>query len=84
MNGAVSSLEGGISTDYLLTDEANITIDLPRAGISLTNTSTSRYGEAPHSIVENILVNYIKLKDPLGRYGYRSKQANIMTKVEEI
>ncbi|KAI2734227.1 hypothetical protein DTO013E5_10104 [Penicillium roqueforti] len=59
-------------------------MDLPRAGISLTDTSTSRYGEAPHSIVENILVNCIKLNDPLGRYGYRSKQANITTKVEEI
>ncbi|KAJ5366154.1 hypothetical protein N7541_000095 [Penicillium brevicompactum] len=84
MNDAVPPLEGGISTDYPLTDEANTTMDLPRAGISLTDTSTSRYGEAPHSIVENILVNCIKLNDPLRRYGYRSKQANITTKVEEI
>ena len=50
----------------------------------MTDTSTSRYEEAQLNIVENILVNCIRLNDPLGRYGRRSKQANITTKIEEI
>ncbi|KAL2695917.1 hypothetical protein AAEP93_003217 [Penicillium crustosum] len=68
MNGAVPPLEGGIPTDSPLADEANTAMNLPRAGTPLTDTSTSRYGEAPRSVVENILVNCIKINDPLGSF----------------
>ncbi|KAJ5993337.1 hypothetical protein N7451_009061 [Penicillium sp. IBT 35674x] len=83
VDDAVSTLGDG-PIDSPLTDEESTTMNLPRAGIPLTDMSTSRSKESRHSIVENILVNCIKLNDPLGRYGHRSKQANITTKVEEI
>jgi hypothetical protein len=77
-------LEGGKPTDSPLTDEANTAMNLPRAGTPLTDLYTHQFGKAPHSIVENILVNCIKLNDPLGRYGHRTKQAIMTTKVEAI
>ncbi|KAJ5462480.1 hypothetical protein N7530_010685, partial [Penicillium desertorum] len=41
--------------------------------ISLTNIYTYRREKAPHSIVEDILINYIKLNDLFRRYRYRLK-----------
>ncbi|KAJ5742535.1 uncharacterized protein N7511_011267 [Penicillium nucicola] len=84
MNDAVPPLKGGIPTDSPLTDEANTAMNSPRAETPLTDLCTHQGGKAPHSIVENILVNCIKLNDPLGRYGHRSKQAIMTTKVEAI
>jgi hypothetical protein len=84
INDAVPSLEGGIPTDYPLTDEANTAMNLPRAGTPLIDLYTHQGRKAPHSIVENILVNGIKLNDPLGRYRHHSKQASMTMKVEAI
>ncbi|KAJ5283332.1 hypothetical protein N7505_001312 [Penicillium chrysogenum] len=81
---AVAVREGDISAEPPSTTEANAAMSIPQAGMSLTDMYTYRGEKAPHSIVENILVNCIKLNDPLGRYGHRSKQANMTTKVEEI
>ncbi|KAJ5971804.1 uncharacterized protein N7479_001722 [Penicillium vulpinum] len=84
MNDAVPPIEGNIPTDSPSTDEANTAMNLPRAGTPLTDVYTHQGGKVPHSIVENILVNCIKLNDPLGRYGHCSKQAIVTTKVEAI
>ncbi|KAJ5471552.1 hypothetical protein N7530_008909 [Penicillium desertorum] len=81
---AVAAREGDISAEPPSTTEANAAMSIPQAGMSLTDMYTYRGEKAPRSIVEDILVNCIKLNDPLGRYGHRSKQANMTTKVEEI
>ncbi|KAJ6003885.1 hypothetical protein N7540_013167 [Penicillium herquei] len=80
-NKPVVRREGDRTTGPPLTTEANA---MPQAETPLTAMDTSQYGKAPHRIIENILVNCIKLNDPLGRSGLRSKQANMTTKVEEI
>ncbi|KAI2767381.1 hypothetical protein CBS147339_4192 [Penicillium roqueforti] len=80
---AVAVREGDIPAEPPSTAEANAAMSIPQAGMS-TDMYTYRGEKAPHSIVENILVNCIKLNDPLGRYGHRSKQANMTTKVKEI
>ncbi|CAG7960399.1 unnamed protein product [Penicillium nalgiovense] len=59
-------------------------MNIPRAGMPLTDMYTHTGGKAPHIIVENILVNCIKLNGPFGTYGHQPKQATIITKVEEI
>lgn len=84
MDDAAPPLEGGKPTDSPVTDEANTAMNLPRAGTPLTDLYTHQFGKAPHSIVEDILVNCVKLNDPLGRYGHRTKQAIMTTKVETI
>ena len=84
MDGAAPPLEGGMPTDSPLTDEANTSTNLPLAGTPSTDLHTHQGEKAPHSVVENILVNCIKLNDPLGRYGHRSKQAIMATKVDAI
>ncbi|KAJ5346778.1 uncharacterized protein N7506_000031 [Penicillium brevicompactum] len=38
----------------------------------------------PDSIMENILINCVRLNDPLGRYGNRSKQTAVTMRVEDI
>ncbi|CAG7952883.1 unnamed protein product [Penicillium nalgiovense] len=58
-------------------------MNIPRAGMPLTDMYTHGGGKAPHIIVENILVNCIKLNGPFGTYGHQPKQATT-TKVEEI
>ncbi|CAG7985301.1 unnamed protein product [Penicillium nalgiovense] len=59
-------------------------MNIPRAGMPLTDMYTHGGGKAAHIIVENILVNRIKLNGPFGTYGHQPKQATITTKVEEI
>ncbi|KAJ6101888.1 hypothetical protein N7486_004315 [Penicillium sp. IBT 16267x] len=84
-NDAVESRERGTPAEPPLMTETNAAMNIPRAETPLSiNVNDSRCGKAPHSILENILVNCIKLNDPLGRYGHRSKQTTITTKVEEI
>ncbi|KAJ6102306.1 hypothetical protein N7486_004733 [Penicillium sp. IBT 16267x] len=46
--------------------------------------SAYRAETVPHDIVEKILINYIKLNDPLGGYGHRTKQTTITTRIEKI
>ena len=84
MNNTVPPLEKGLPTVSPLTDEANIARNLPQAGTPLTDSYTHQGEKAPHSVVENILINCIKLNDPLGRCGHRSKQAIMTTNVEAI
>ncbi|KAJ5790681.1 uncharacterized protein N7518_007692 [Penicillium psychrosexuale] len=57
---------------------------IPQDGTSLSAMDISQYAKVPHRIIENILMNCIKLNDPLRRYGHRSKQASLIMKVEEI
>ncbi|KAJ5292087.1 hypothetical protein N7478_001338 [Penicillium angulare] len=80
-NKPIVRQEGDRTTGPPSTTEANA---IPQAETPLTAIDTSQYGKAPHRIIENILVNCIKLNNPLGRSGLRSKQANMTTKVEEI
>ncbi|KAJ5367864.1 hypothetical protein N7541_001805 [Penicillium brevicompactum] len=75
---------GGMPTNSPSTDKANTAMNLPPAGAPLTDLHNHQGGKAPHRIVENILVNCIKLNDPLGRYGHRSKQSIMVTKVVAI
>ncbi|CAG8274507.1 unnamed protein product [Penicillium olsonii] len=83
-NNSAASREGDIPSEPPLTTKANATMIIPRDGMPLSATDTSQYAKVSHRIIENILVNCVKLNDPLGRYGHRSKQANLTTKVEEI
>ncbi|KAI2676857.1 hypothetical protein LCP963914a_8152 [Penicillium roqueforti] len=83
MNDAALPL-GGMPSNSPSTDKANTAMNLPPAAAPLTDLHNHQGGKAPQSIVENILVNCIKLNDPLGRYGHRSKQAIMTTKVEAI
>lgn len=83
MNETATDLEGDSTTRPLLT-EVNLMTNLPTAEIPSAALDTSKHDKLPQRIVDNILVNCIKLNDPLGRSGTRSKQTNITTKVEEI
>jgi hypothetical protein len=76
--------EGDIPAEPPSMTEVNAAVNISQAETSLTDIYTYRGEKASHSIVENILVNCIKLNDPLRRYGHRSKQANMTTKVKEI
>lgn len=37
-----------------------------------------------HDIVEKILINYVRLNDPLSRYGHRTKETTVTTRIERI
>lgn len=74
---------GDKTKDSPLSKEKTV-MNPPRDVTPSTEVSAPRYVVAHQGILENILVNCVKLNDPLGRYGHRSKQANITTKVGEI
>jgi hypothetical protein len=46
--------------------------------------SAYRAEAVPHDIVEKIRINCIRLNDPLGRYGHRTKQITVTTRIEKI
>jgi hypothetical protein len=67
------------------TIDPNTALSTPRARTSFsTNALTPQCEEEFQTVVENIIVNCIKMSDPLGRYGRPSIQVTMTTDVRKV